>query len=116
MESKYVAGTPEIARFDYTHSSPTGVDRTQKRIELFAELLWNRGMGDHSIITPADPNAVPPVLEVKTTFADLTKVKKLKIVAEYIDRTIDEGARAQLDAKHTLEATIATDAEMDTDY
>jgi hypothetical protein len=80
MDSKYVSGTPEIARFDFTRVNNAGVDKTQKRIEMAAEYLWSVGYGNHG----TDES---PIL-----FSSLTKRQKLDLVSDHLERVIRDAA------------------------
>lgn len=90
MDSKYVAGTPEIARFDFSRVNASNVDKTQRRVELCAEYLWNLGSRE-------------------VAFASLTKKQKLDIVAAYLEQAISDAARTQL--RKTKQSTANADAD-----
>jgi hypothetical protein len=96
MQSKYVNAIPDtIARFDYSHVN----DKTQKCVELAAELLWNRG-------TRANDT------DVHSTYGELVKAQRLAIVGLYIDQIINALAREQIRAVKFLEAGILSNAEI----
>ena len=92
MDSKYVAGTPEIARFDFTRVNGANADKTQKRIELAAEYLWR---------------------DRETAFASLTKKQKLDVVADYLEAVINDMAKAQTFKAKQSTANADADAEFE---
>jgi hypothetical protein len=98
MDAKYIIGTPSIARFDYTRGTAV-IDKTQKRLELAAEYLFNVGYGDHAI-----------------AFANMTKKQKLDIVSEHLERVINNAASTQLSIKRQDDARTAAALEIETDY
>lgn len=92
MIFKYVAGTPELARFDYSRVNASAVDKTQKRIELAAEYFYTS-----NLVVQGAP------------FASLTKTQKLEIVAKYIEKIINDAAQRQtLNAKQSTANTSAS--------
>lgn len=94
MDSKYVAGTPEIARFDFSRVNGENANKTQRRIELCAEYLWN-------------------LVSREVTFASLTKKQKLDIVADYLEVEINNLVRAQLRKSKQSTANADADAEFE---
>lgn len=103
MDSKYVTGTPSIARFDYTRGDATE-DKTQKRLELAAEYLFSVGFGDHG------------AQEAPILFSALTKKQKLDVVGAYVEQVINDAARTQLSTKRQDEARAAAVLEAESDY
>lgn len=104
MDSKYVdIGTPpvETARFDYSRINDAGTVKTQGRIELAAEYLWNLGYGNHG-------TSQAPIL-----FADLTKKQKLQIVADHLERVIIDAGKTFKNTKAQKEAATAADEVYD---
>jgi hypothetical protein len=97
IDSKYVTGTPEIARFDFSRVNAAGVDKTQKRIELAAEGIYKR------------QNSMGPV----TPFDSLTKKQKLDVVAQYLESIINSEARIAIEqkAQEAARANAASDLE-----
>ena len=101
MDAKYVAGTPEVARFDFSRVNALSADKTQKRIEKAAEYLWNLGQGNHGTI------AVP------ITFASLTKKQKLDIVAAHLETVINDAAKTQVYLSKQSAASADASAEFE---
>jgi len=101
MISKYVADTPEVARFDFIRGDTIN-DKTSKRINLVAEYLWNHGLGEHG------------TEELPTTFSDLTKNKKLQLVADHLENVINNLAKMQLtdSMQEVARTTAATEIEI----
>ena len=102
MDSKYVSGTPEIARFDFTRSNNAGVDKTQRRVDMAAEYLWNCGYGDHGTFKA-------PIL-----FSSLTKKQRLELVASHLERVINDAARSFKSNQAQDTARHSSDVDFDT--
>ena len=102
MEAKYVTGTPEIARIDYTHQNKAGADMTANRINKAAKYLWGVGYGDHG------------TQEVPILFDTLTKKQKLDIVGQYLDNCINDAARTQQSVEAQEAARATAQADFDT--
>ena len=102
MDAKYITGTPEVARFDYTRANKALADKTSNRINLAAEYLWDVGFGDHG------------TQEVPILFASLTKKQKLDIVAAYVERVINDAARTQQSVKAQADARTTAQTDFDT--
>jgi hypothetical protein len=103
MESKYIVGTPETARFDFTRGNLT-LDKTAKRINLASEYLWEHGQGDHGTD------------ELPILFTSLTKAKKLKLVSDHLQNVIDDMAKTQLSIRSQEAARQAAELDAETNY
>lgn len=94
ITAKYITGTPEIARFDFTRTNKTGADKTAARINKAVEYLWNI-YGDKG--TPEAP----------ILFASLTKNQKLDFLAQHLGRVINDAAITQIHAEQDAAADLA---------
>lgn len=96
IEAKYIAGTPELARFDFSRLNSSGVDKTQARINKAAEHIWNM-IGDKG------------TEEVPILFGDLTKKQKLDLLAVHLERVINDAAKAQIWNEQQNAARLSTE-------
>ena len=102
MDSKYIDTIPEIARFDYSRLNSAGADKTQRRIDLASEYLWNAGYGDHG-------TEEAPIL-----FSSLTKKQRLDLVAAHLENVINDAARTFKSQQAQDEARTDADTDFDT--
>ena len=102
MDSKYIDTIPEIARFDYSRLNSAGADKTQRRIDLASEYLWNAGYGDHG-------TEEAPIL-----FSDLTRKQRLDLVAAHLENVINDAARTFKSQQAQDEARTDADTDFDT--
>ena len=103
MDSKYIAGVTEIARFDFSRLK-NGLDKTSNGINKAAQYLWNIGQGDHG------------TQEVPILFTDLTKKQKLDLVAAHLEQVIMDMVRTQLSVEGQDTARAAAQADADLNY
>ena len=103
MDSKYIAGVTEIARFDFSRLK-NGLDKTQNGINKAAQYLWNTGQGDHG------------TQEIPILFTDLTKKQKLDLVAAHLEQVIMDMVRTQLSVEGQDTARAAAQADAESNY
>jgi hypothetical protein len=101
MDGKYISGTPEIARFDFSRLNNSGVDKTQRRLDLAAEYLWSMGKGDHG-------TEESPVL-----FSSLTKKQRLSLVSDYLENVITDAGKTIKLIQAQQEAASEASADYD---
>ena len=102
MEAKYITGTPEIARFDFTRQNKELADKTSNRINLAAEYLWGVGYGNHG------------TEEVPILFSSLIKKQKLDIVGAYLENCINDAAKTMQSNKAQNDARALSETDFNT--
>jgi len=107
IDAKYVAGTPEVARFDYSRVNTTAVDKTAHRINLAAAWLWRPFLEG-----PGGPNNQGPVWRTffRGDYALLTKNERLDFVSEHWEHVLDNLAKREMEAIRLAEAAATAAA------